>query len=650
MTSKEVRLVPHPLTASAHRVVTRPAAAPPAGESEVKDPYAAAAPLRYCPDNDLYAQWDPTCDEVESWGQPVAVPNGDFVIMRCWIGNGGDFPQYGWTSQKWFYVTVATGNPETEASGFMYSMVVADQVSTPECGGDQFYAYPNDPHSGSVTISNEPDAGTLTVNFSSIAFGPATFYCHVGSASDYATGGAVTDLGTYDIDFSNYGGGFTIPVCGSGNQWIGIITSDGIIRYSNQVTVGSSSPPPPPSPGPTEPSNDYLEGTAADYGITASPNLWVGADIEVDGLTVQNYGSSSVTVDEIALGVTAPDGQRTEYQCTDLDTGATLVNVTIAPGQVIACDASFSPDAPGTWTYNLDWQGSDGQWRYDYLYVPMTMQIDPVPRPANDDFVNAQDITGTDAFSGDNTYATVEPGEPAHSPGGLGGQSVWYKFTADMSGRAYVAAQGSGGNFVALAAYTGDAVNHLSRLAEAYWDGNDSNDEIAFRVSKGVVYHIAIDDYVTSGEPFTGTYTIAARTPPPNDNFANAQSLRSGGLYEMDLTNATVQAGEPAIVRGRKDSGTVWYIYRPSHDVALTLKPAGGNARVCYGLFRGTRLRSLSRVGHGYLRSGDTKHMQRMHLAAHHTYYLVFENVRSPNTISGMPAPGQFDFRVTMTR
>ena len=661
---KTLRLAPHPLALRAVRAHSMPSApelpetAPPpsavpnasrpasvpAGESEVSDPYASSAPVRYCPDNDLYAQWDPTCDEVESWGQPTSVPNGGFVIMRCWIGNGGDFPQYGWFSQKWFYVTVATGNPETQVSGFMYSMVVADQVSTPECGSAQFDDYPYDPHSGYVTITNEPSAGQLTIDFSSIAFGPATLYCHVGSASDYQTGGTVTDLGIFDIDSSNYWVGLTISACGTGNQWIGIITSDGIIRYSNEITTGSSSPPPAPSPPPTEPYNDYLEGTSSPYGIIASPNYYVGANIAIDGLTVLNYGSTPVTVDEIALGVTSPDGQRTEYQCTDSDTGAALVNVTIEPSQVIGCDASFSPDAVGTWTYNLDWQGSDGQWRYDYLYAPMTMQIVPLPSPANDDFANAQNITDTNAFIGDNTYATAQPGEPDHGPGVPAQQSVWYKFTASMTGRAYVAASDIDGNGVAIAAYTGNAVSDLTWLA--YWDGT-SPDEIAFAVSKGETYYIAIDnyaDYPVSGAPFTGRYTIAPSSPPPNSSFRHAQRLRSGGRYDMNLTNATVQAGEPRIIPGMRNSGTLWYVYRPARNVILTLKSAGGNTNVYYGFFRCLKLRSLRRVDHGSMISSHSSFTPTEYLTAGRTYYLAFENLIPSDPLSGMPAPGQFDF------
>ena len=339
------------------------------------------------------------------------------------------------------------------------------------------------------------------------------------------------------------------------------------MHSKNQVSTGSDSQP---SPVPVSTlANDYLEGDSSGYGIFASPNLYVGATIGVDGLGVQNYGTAAVTVDEIALGVTAPDGQRTGYQCTNLSTGAELVNVTIAPGQTIDCDATFSPDSAGIWTYNLDWQGSDGQWRYDFLYVPMTMQIVPLPAPVNDDFAERR-ISRTLTRSAVITpmppprpeSPSTSPGVPRASLSGTSSRPTGLAAPTSLRGD-------SDGNYVAIAAYTGDAVNDLTSLAN--WDGSFS-DEIAFRVTKGDVYYFAIDDYEVRGEPFTGSYTIAPTTAPPNDSLANAQPLSSGGVYEMDLTNATMEAGEPQNLIGETDSGTVWYTYKRRTTLLLPSK------------------------------------------------------------------------------
>ena len=52
-----------------------------------------------------------------------------------------------------------------------------------------------------------------------------------------------------------------------------------------------------------------------------------------------------------------------------------------------------------------------------------------VPRPANNDFADAQALAGADATAtGTNVDATKESGEPEHA-GEVGGKSVWYSWT-----------------------------------------------------------------------------------------------------------------------------------------------------------------------------------------------------------------------------
>src|SRR5207244_11517476 len=55
--------------------------------------------------------------------------------------------------------------------------------------------------------------------------------------------------------------------------------------------------------------------------------------------------------------------------------------------------------------------------------------------PVNDNFVNAQAITGSSATAtGSNVGGTKEAGEPVHA-GNTGGKSVWYTWTAPTSGK-----------------------------------------------------------------------------------------------------------------------------------------------------------------------------------------------------------------------
>ena len=83
----------------------------------------------------------------------------------------------------------------------------------------------------------------------------------------------------------------------------------------------------------------------------------------------------------------------------------------------------------------------------------------------NDSFSAAIELTGrSDAASGTNKDATKEPGEPNHA-NELGGASVWFHWTAPVTGEITIDTCGSDFDTL-LAAYTGDAVNALTKSRE----------------------------------------------------------------------------------------------------------------------------------------------------------------------------------------
>lgn len=116
--------------------------------------------------------------------------------------------------------------------------------------------------------------------------------------------------------------------------------------------------------------------------------------------------------------------------------------------------------------------------------------------PANDDFAAAFAITG--AFGATNSYtigASKEAREPAHAFD-VGGHSVWYSWTAPISGPVEFNTAGSTFD-TTLAIYLGNDVTNLSLMAE-----NDDDTEaglhtsrLSFDATAGVTYQIAIDGY-----------------------------------------------------------------------------------------------------------------------------------------------------------
>jgi hypothetical protein len=102
--------------------------------------------------------------------------------------------------------------------------------------------------------------------------------------------------------------------------------------------------------------------------------------------------------------------------------------------------------------------------------------------PANDDFVNAEQLNALFPFvEAGNWGATKEAGEPNHA-GDKGGASTWYSWTAPQSGT--VLGFGCGTFESLFAVYTGASVNALTPVASAK-TARGGCEEFAFTASAG---------------------------------------------------------------------------------------------------------------------------------------------------------------------
>jgi hypothetical protein len=132
---------------------------------------------------------------------------------------------------------------------------------------------------------------------------------------------------------------------------------------------------------------------------------------------------------------------------------------------------------------------------------PFDLEIAETPVPTNDDFADAEVLTG-DWFSQDvwsagsegfTWNATKESGEPAHV-GDPGGASVWYVWNPPFSGDFIVQACGRFEKTL-LGIYTGDSVSALTQVAA---DGRSCS-FTQFTASAGTTYRIAVDGRFDSG-------------------------------------------------------------------------------------------------------------------------------------------------------
>jgi Ca2+-binding RTX toxin-like protein len=208
--------------------------------------------------------------------------------------------------------------------------------------------------------------------------------------------------------------------------------------------------------------------------------------------------------------------------------------------------------------------------------------------PANDDFANAQVISGPMGnVTGSNVAATKELGEPDHA-GNPGGHSIWYSWTAPADGAVVFKTAGSSFDTL-LAAYTGAAVNALTLVA-ANDDGVglETRSLISFPVSDGVTYRIAVDGF--SGK--MGSVKLRWHPAPTNDSFANAEPLpsTSSGMAGGDNVGATADVGEP------HPGNSIWYSWTAPADGTYKFDTVGSNFDTVLGVYTGSSVETLDLV------------------------------------------------------
>ena len=135
--------------------------------------------------------------------------------------------------------------------------------------------------------------------------------------------------------------------------------------------------------------------------------------------------------------------------------------------------------------------------------------------PMNDNFVDAQVLTGLSASASQFTRdATMEPGEPTVLPNS-GGHSVWYSWTPPSDGSAVIATYYSDFDTTLLVA-TGTAVDALTIVA-ANDDvpGGNGQSRVSLMVTKNTTYRIQVDGYDGLAYGDARLYIDLEPTPAP---------------------------------------------------------------------------------------------------------------------------------------
>lgn len=114
--------------------------------------------------------------------------------------------------------------------------------------------------------------------------------------------------------------------------------------------------------------------------------------------------------------------------------------------------------------------------------------------PANNNLANAIAVTGqSGTTTGSNANATKETGEPNHIPTNGGGASVWWSWTAPITGTAVVDTIGSNFDTV-MAVYTGNSYP-LTLIDYNDDGGGNSTSRITYPATSGTTYKIVVDGW-----------------------------------------------------------------------------------------------------------------------------------------------------------
>jgi hypothetical protein len=325
------------------------------------------------------------------------------------------------------------------------------------------------------------------------------------------------------------------------------------------------------------------------------PNPIIGA-FTISPSTVATGGAitlAAASVTDAGSTITGVTFYRESNGTTGLQTGTggdSLVGTAALVGSTWTLTASTVGFAAGTYTYYATATDAAG---ITSSAVSATVKV-TASAPANDNFANGTILSGTAiTVTGSNVGATKESGEPVVA-GNQGGASVWYTWTATVSGKVSLTTLGS--NFdTLLGVYTGTSVSKLILVA--------SNDDasrstltsaLTFKAVAGTTYHFVVDGY--NGVTGNIVLKLSETAAPANATFANGIVL-SGTSISVTGSNdgAAKEAGAPNVA-GNSGGAMVWYTWTPTASGAVALNTHGSNFDTLLGVYTGTSVSQLTLV------------------------------------------------------
>lgn len=213
----------------------------------------------------------------------------------------------------------------------------------------------------------------------------------------------------------------------------------------------------------------------------------------------------------------------------------------------------------------------------------------------NDDFSSALEIDGINfRTTSENIAASRENGEPEHIKNSFGSKSVWWKWTAPLSGNVTVSTSASNSFDTILAVYTGDSLEELQLVSS-----NDDDDRtgvwtsvLTFYAQEGSEYKIAVDGWNGGFGQIALTVAMAE-----HDDREDARPVYSDSLEDVSFTNqATKEIGEPSH-GGDAVGQSLWWKWTSTRSGQAELSTFGSDFDTILAVYEGETMANLTLLG-----------------------------------------------------
>lgn len=318
-------------------------------------------------------------------------------------------------------------------------------------------------------------------------------------------------------------------------------------------------------------------------GETSPNSVWFSFTPQASGLTNVRVAPAQSLFDPIRAQTITVNHDNLD-PVIGVYTGESLADLTRVEAGM--GDVTFTAEAGQTYRIAVAGQNGDEG----------LIMLEVVGPPRNSSIANAIPLILGRGTTGTNRNALPEQNEPDHA-GQPATASVWYKWTANMTGRIGFSTRNSDFDTVA-AVYTGPASGVTMDALVPVAKNNDAIgalfSRLDFQAISGATYYFAVDGFEGAQGKLSATLALA----PANDDFADSTVISGNSARRTVSTNfATREAAEPQHLPGEGNGETIWFTWTAPANARVTLSSSGSFLPMIIAAYTGDSLATLQLVG-----------------------------------------------------